>query len=87
MLDGKVAMVSADASDPKQQQPQGQPMLTYRAIVKIDDSALVSARTGERLALSPGMQVAAEIQQGQRSVMEYLLSPVQKTGQEAARER
>ena len=55
--------------------------------MKIDDSALVSARTGERLALSPGMLVAAEIHQGQRSVMEYLLSPVQKTGQEAARER
>jgi HlyD family secretion protein len=87
MLDGKVAMISADASDPKQQQPQGQPMLTYRAIVRIDSTALVSARSGERLALSPGMLVTAEIHQGQRSVMEYLLSPVQRTAQEAARER
>jgi HlyD family secretion protein len=88
MLDGSVAMVSADAMDPKQQQSQGQqPTLTYRAIIRIDSTVLVSARTGERLALNPGMLVTAEINQGQRSVMEYLLSPVQKTAQEAARER
>jgi HlyD family secretion protein len=88
MLDGTVALVAADASDPKQQQAQGQPpTLTYRAIVKIDGTALVSARTSERLALNPGMLVTAEIHQGQRSVIEYLLSPVQKTAQEAARER
>jgi HlyD family secretion protein len=31
--------------------------------------------------------VAAEIHQGTRSVLEYLLSPVQRVGQEAARER
>jgi len=43
--------------------------------------------TGEQLALSPGMLVAAEIHQGERSVIEYLLSPVKKIGQEAARER
>jgi HlyD family secretion protein len=33
------------------------------------------------------MQVIAEIHQGQRTVMEYLLSPVQKAFQEAGRER
>jgi HlyD family secretion protein len=33
------------------------------------------------------MQVVAEIHQGTRSVMEYLLSPLQKTVHEAARER
>lgn len=33
------------------------------------------------------MGVTAEIHQGRRSVMEYLLSPVRKLGQEAARER
>lgn len=80
-------MVSADASDPKQQPQTQQPMLTYPAIVKIAGTALVSARTGERLALNPGMLVSAEIHQGRRSVIEYLLSPVQKTVQEAARER
>jgi hemolysin D len=48
---------------------------------------LVSAGSGDKLALSPGMLVTAEMHQGQRSVMEYLLSPVRKVGQEAARER
>ena len=87
LLDGKVALVSADAADPKQQPVQGQPLLTYRAIIKLSGTALLSARTGERLRLSPGMLVTAEIQQGRRTVMEYLLSPVQKAAQEAGRER
>jgi len=33
------------------------------------------------------MQVSAEIHLGTRSVLEYLLSPVQKVAHEAARER
>ena len=33
------------------------------------------------------MAVVVEIHQGRRSVMEYLLSPVQKVSQEAGRER
>jgi hemolysin D len=33
------------------------------------------------------MQVIAEINQGKRTVLEYLLSPVQKTISEAAREK
>jgi len=88
MLDGHVSLVSADSSDPKQQQQAGQtPNLTYRAIVRLDSLSLKSAATGEKLALNPGMLVTAEINQGQRSVLEYLLSPVKKVGQEAARER
>jgi len=89
LLDGKVALVSADSADPKQQQQQlGQPPnLTYRAIVRLDAVALRSAATDERLSLSPGMLVTTEIHQGRRSVLEYLLSPVKKVGQEAARER
>ena len=88
LLDGKVNLVSADSADPKQQQQQGQaPTLTYRAIVSLDATALKSTATGEHLTLNPGMLVTAEIHQGQRSVLEYLLSPVKKVGQEAARER
>lgn len=88
LLDGKVSLVSADSADPKQQQQQGQPpSLTYRAIIRLDATALRSVATGERLTLNPGMLVTAEIHQGQRSVLEYLLSPVKKIGQEAARER
>ena len=42
---------------------------------------------GLRSKLTPGMQVAAEIHLGSRSVIEYLLSPIQKTVHEAWRER
>jgi len=33
------------------------------------------------------MQVSAEVNLGSRTVLEYLLSPIQKTVSEAARER
>ncbi|MDC8784545.1 HlyD family type I secretion periplasmic adaptor subunit [Roseateles koreensis] len=89
MLNGRVEMVSADSADPKQPQPQSQglPPLTYRALVRLDTRQLLSVASGERLELNPGMLVSAEIHQGKRSVLEYLLSPVRKVAQEAARER
>jgi len=87
MLDGSVSLVSADASDPRNT-PQGQaPLLTYRALLKLDTAVLNSAATGTAFALAPGMLVTAEIHQGERTVLEYLLSPVRKVTQEAARER
>jgi hemolysin D len=86
LLEGKVLLVAADSSDPKQQQATQQPQLTYRALVSLQTQALL-APNGEKLALSPGMLISAEIHQGQRTVLEYLLSPVQKVSAEAARER
>ncbi|MCX9158045.1 HlyD family type I secretion periplasmic adaptor subunit [Niveibacterium sp. 24ML] len=86
LLDGRVTMVSADSSDPRQQQQGAPAMLSYKALVSLNTPALITA-SGERLELSPGMLVTAEIHQGDRSVIEYLLSPVKKVGMEAARER
>lgn len=92
MIDGTVIHVGPDAAD----QP-GSPSkaggetsdaatgLRYKALVRLDAQHLET--DGNRLRLSPGMQVIAEIHQGQRTVMEYLLSPVQKAWQEAGRER
>jgi hemolysin D len=42
---------------------------------------------GKQIRLSPGMNVTAEIKTGQRRVIEYLLSPIQKAGGESLRER
>ncbi|WP_296443470.1 HlyD family type I secretion periplasmic adaptor subunit [Rhodoferax sp. UBA5149] len=42
---------------------------------------------GKRVHLSPGMNITAEIKTGQRRVIEYLLSPVQRAGSESLRER
>jgi hemolysin D len=42
---------------------------------------------GKRIALSPGMNITAEIKTGKRRIIEYLLSPVQRAGMESLRER
>lgn len=42
---------------------------------------------GKQVTLAPGMNVTAEIRTGERRVIEYLLSPVQKGLQEGMRER
>lgn len=42
---------------------------------------------GKIIQLVPGMNLTAEIKTGQRRVIEYLLSPIQRTGSESLRER
>ncbi|WP_289623292.1 hypothetical protein [Paracidovorax oryzae] len=39
------------------------------------------------IRLAPGMNLTAEIKTGQRRVIDYLLSPIQKAGSESLRER
>ncbi len=95
MLTGKVVRVSADASDaPRSGNAAGAAAddgaanagATYKARVRLDRQSLADPQ-GDELRLAPGMQVVAEINQGKRTVLEYLLSPVQKAVSEAARER
>ena len=88
MLNGVVKQVSADA----QEKPEpGSPTVksvqqaAYRALVSLSSGHLESQ--GRQLRLVPGMQVNAEIHLGTRTVLEYLLSPVQKVTREAGRER
>lgn len=59
--------------------------LTYKALVSLKAARLEA--DGERFPLSAGMQANAEILLGTRTVLEYLLSPVQKAWHEAGRER
>ena len=42
---------------------------------------------GKRVAISPGMNITAEIKTGERRVIEYLLSSIQRAGSESLRER
>ena len=94
MLEGKVRQVSADATEAPSPNTRSdaltgrdRPMgpLTYRASVTLKTQSLTA--DGEKYALAPGMQVAAEINLGTRTVLEYVLSPVKKAFHEAARER
>jgi hemolysin D len=59
---------------------------TYKARIALSEQHLTSP-TGQKLQAGAGMQVAADIHQGRRTVLEYLLSPVTKTVQEAGREK
>ena len=88
MLDGTVKQVGADAKDRQETaNPISKPAqeAAYRALISLGSSHLESH--GRRLRLVPGMQVNAEIHLGTRTVLEYLLSPVQKIAHEAGRER
>lgn len=91
MLEGTVISLGADAQDAQNQsremaaKDKALTQTSYKALVSLDAQTL--SAQGEKLKLVPGMQVMAEINQGQRTVMQYLLSPVQKAWHESARER
>ncbi len=93
MLDGEVMTIGADASDGDGQQSgkdnsnkaRAAPTLVYKALVSLRTQTLVA--DGEAYKLAPGMQVVAEVNEGRRTIMEYLLSPLQKTLHESGRER
>ncbi|MDZ4142415.1 MAG: HlyD family type I secretion periplasmic adaptor subunit [Methylotenera sp.] len=98
MIDAKILQVSADAtdksnannsqnsqSDNRQNASESNTQLAYRTIVQLDKQNLEIEQ--EKLHLTPGMQVAAEIKLADQTVMQYLLSPVTKAFHEAGRER
>ena len=92
MIDGEVIRVSADASEtgggkPEEFDSEGKTTIqsTYRARIALGAQAMRVAAT--ELPLISGMQVTAEIKLGERTVLEYLLTPVQKAWHEAGRER
>ena len=94
MLAGRVLHVNADATEAPSSNTRSdalsgrdRPMgpLSVRAVVELGEQQLGS--DGRRYPLQAGMQVTSEIHLGTRSVLEYLLSPVQRAFHEAARER
>ena len=92
MVEGMVEHVSADSADNNTSNSPGQtdktgnaPPLVYKALVTL--KAMHLEMDGERFPLGAGMQASVEILLGRRTVMEYLLSPVQKAFHEAGRER
>lgn len=94
MLDGVVTHIQADSNSDTQSQTRDQSQSkdkqqtstsVYKAIVTLSSQILESE--GKQLRLVPGMQVVAEINQGDRTVLEYILSPVRKTLDESGHER
>ena len=93
MVNGHVETISPDAAelpdtrerDRKDTREHVMPPSGFRALVALDSPYL--ERDGKRFRVSAGMLVSAEVNLGSRTVMEYLLSPVQKVAHEAGRER
>jgi hemolysin D len=78
-VDARVDVVTADAvTDDKRGS-------YYPAILTLSQRDMLI--DGKRVALSPGMNITAEIKTGKRRIIEYLLSPVQRAGSESLRER
>jgi hemolysin D len=94
LIQGTVSHVNVDATEAPSANTRSdalsgrdRPMgpLAFRTLVELASQDLDA--DGRRYALQPGMQVSGEIHLGTRSILEYLLSPVQKAFHEAARER
>ena len=85
MLDARVLRISADSSERPGEAAKAAGGYAYRAHL---EPLAQELRLGEvRHALLPGMQLTAEIKLGERTVLEYLLSPIRKVAAEAGRER
>jgi hemolysin D len=95
LLDGEVLQVWPDASEattPSNQEGHtsddstpAQPVTGFKALVNLDRQTLGGA--GAPLTLVAGMQVIAEIREGRRTVLQYLLSPIQGALYDGGRER
>lgn len=89
MLEGVIRNVSADSAVETESGASRAPAQAvgpvFKALIELGSQEL--AANGLRLPLAAGMQVSAEIMQGERTVLEYLLSPVQRVASEAGKER
>ncbi len=90
-LDGIVKTVIADSAQQQntrqrtEETSDSPASASFKAVVELKTQQL--AQRGLRLPLAAGMQLTAEILEGRRSVIEYLLSPVQRVASEAGTER
>lgn len=94
MLTGQVERISADATDrnhsgglnpPAGTAPSGTSPAVYKVLVGLNSRHL--EMSGRQFSASVGMQAVTEIRLGNRSVIEYLLSPASQAWHDAARER
>ncbi len=80
-LDGEVSSISPDTIR-DEMQPD---VVYYRVYIRTRTDTLASP-TGQRLPIVPGMVATVDIHTGQKTVLQYLLKPLNR-GREAMRER
>ncbi|MEG3093261.1 HlyD family type I secretion periplasmic adaptor subunit [Sphingomonas sp. PB1R3] len=76
---GRIQSISSDAVEDEKLG------LVYTARVELTRETII--RDGGVARLSPGMSTTADIRTGRRSILSYLLSPIDEARQEAGRER
>jgi multidrug efflux pump subunit AcrA (membrane-fusion protein) len=59
--------------------------MSFKAVIELPKQSLGSG--SRNLKLAAGMQLSSEIIEDRRTVLEYLISPVQRVVSEAGRER
>ncbi|HUE46298.1 MAG TPA: HlyD family type I secretion periplasmic adaptor subunit [Aestuariivirgaceae bacterium] len=79
-LEGAVEKISADTSVDEDTRE-----VFYLVTVRTEDSALGTGE--ETLSIIPGMVASVDIMTGKKTVLDYLLKPINKARQEALRER
>jgi hemolysin D len=79
LITGKVRVLSGDAVDDPKQGP------VYPARIALDRTSLMVE--GRETPVTPGMAATVEIKTGERRLIDYVLTPLLKTTQEAMRER
>jgi len=90
MIDGTIERVSADSIAEKglsdgSAASARMSATGYRSLIDLHQQFL--ERDGDQFRLRPGMQVVAEINLGSRTVLDYVLSPIERSVQEAGTER
>jgi hemolysin D len=93
LIEGIVQVISRDAIDTSQDRSQQrdkdnrpvQQGLVYAARIRLMTNTIRIA--GKDQPIGPGLAVQAEIKTGERRIIDYLLSPIAKTIDEAGRER
>jgi hemolysin D len=78
-LPGRISWISTDAVEDRKLG------LVYVARIQLLQTTI--NRGDKTVSLGPGMNVTADIRTGQRTILSYLISPIDKARREAARER
>ena len=82
-IGGEIVHVSPDTLKDERQQKPGNPVALeeghYRVIVKLDHSAI--DYQGEKMPIIAGMVSTVDIRTGTKTVLEYLLRPLQRVSE------
>lgn len=84
-LPGKVERISGDSFKEERSGPRGEDQIFYKVLVRTQKNYL--ERYGQKLSIKSGMVASVDVITGHKTVLEYLLKPINKARQQALTER